>query len=108
MRLVSVGSLHKFERNYPIFVNDPQRGSVPAFPQLPVLGIEGITPKLYRALGSKAVVYDTKERLRDFILREGSLPYLPPPKGLVLRQKPLIHWCSYESYESPLATRAAL
>jgi hypothetical protein len=28
-----VGSLRQFELDYPIFVNEPQRGSVPAFPQ---------------------------------------------------------------------------
>lgn len=103
-----VGSLHQFERDYPVFINDPQRGSVPAFPQLPVLGIEQITPALYRVVDSNAAAHETGEPLRDFISREGRLPFLPPPPRLVLRQKPVIHWCSYERYDSPSATRSAL
>jgi hypothetical protein len=103
-----VGSLRQFAVNYPVFINDPQRGSVPAFPQLPVLGIAGITPTLYRAMDSKAAVFGTGEPLRDFIAREGTLPHLPPPASLVLRVKPRIHWCSYERYDSPAATQAAL
>jgi hypothetical protein len=103
-----VGSLRDFERNYPVFINDPQRGSVPVFPQLPVLQIEAITPRLYRVVDSKATVYETAEPLSSFISREAQLPYLPPPRALVLRQKPRIHWCSYERYESPEVTRSAL
>ena len=103
-----VGSLRQFELDYPIFINDPQRGSVPAFPQLPVLGIAEITPTLYRAVDSKATVFGTKEPLRDFIAREGKLPYLPAPRSLVLRVKPRIHWCSYERFETPAATQASL
>jgi hypothetical protein len=103
-----VGSLQKYEQNYPVLINDPQYGSMPAFPQLPVLEIEKLTPNLYRAMDSKAAVYETKEPIRDFISREGKLPHLPPLTGLVLRAKPKIHWCSYARYDSPSATLSAL
>ena len=103
-----VGSLRQFEPNYPVYINDPQRGSVPAFPQLPILGIAEIAPRLYRVMDSKSIAHETGELLLDFISREGRLPHLPPPRGLVLRVKPRIHWCSYERYKSPAATAAAL
>jgi hypothetical protein len=103
-----VGSLRDYERNYPVFINDPQRGSVPAFPQLPVLGIAGLTPQLYRVVDSTAKVYESGEPLRDFVAREGTLPHLPLPRSMILRQKPRIHWCSYECYDSPATTREAL
>lgn len=106
--LDSVGSLTQFELDFPVFINDPERGSLGVFPQLPILGIEEITSKLYRVMDSKAAVHGTGEFLRDFIMREGKLPYLEPPPRLVLRKKLHIHWCSYDCYESPLATRSAL
>jgi hypothetical protein len=106
--LDSVGSLAQFERDFPVLINDPERGSLGVFPQLPILGIEEIASKLYRVADSKATVHGTGESLRDFIVREGKLPYLEPPARFVLRKKPHIHWCSYECYESPLATRSAL
>jgi hypothetical protein len=106
--LDSVGGLVQFEHDFPVFINDPERGSLGVFPQLPILGIEEITSKLYRVMDSKAAVHETGELLRDFIMREGKLPYLEPPARFVLRKKPRIHWCSYECYASPLATRSAL
>ena len=77
-----VGSLRRFELEYPVLINDPQLGSLAVFPQLPILGIEEITPMLYRALHSKATVHDTAEPVRNFIIREGKLPYLNPPRDL--------------------------
>ena len=103
-----VGSLQKYESDYRVLVNDPEYGSLPALPQLPILGIEELTPSLYRAMDSKTMVYGTNEPIRDFISREGKLPYLPPPERLVLRAKPKIHWCSYTRYDSPSATSSAL
>lgn len=103
-----VGSLREYERNYPVLINDPQFGSVPAFPQLPILGIEKITPQLYRTMDSKAAVHQTKEPIREFISREGRLPHLPLLTGLILRVKPRIHWCSYERYGTPSDTASAL
>jgi hypothetical protein len=104
----SVGSLAQFELDFPVFINDPVRGSLGVFPQLPILGIEEIALKLYRVMDTKATVHGTGERLKHFIMREGKLPYLEPPVRLVLRKKLRIYWCSYECYESPLATRCAL
>jgi hypothetical protein len=103
-----VGSLQKYEQDYPVLINDPQQGSLPAFPQLPVLDIEKLTPNLYRAMDSKAAVYQTKEPIREFISREGRLPPVPSLTGLILRAKPKTHWCSYERYDSPSDTASAL
>jgi hypothetical protein len=103
-----VGSLQKYEQDYPVLINDKHHGSMPAFPQLPILGIETLTPNLYRAMDSKATVYGTKEPIQEFISREGKLPHLPSLSGLILRAKPKIHWCSYEHYDNPSATISAL
>lgn len=103
-----VGSLHQFEVDYPVLINDPAFGSMAVFPQLPILGIQEITSELYRVIDSQARVHGTGELVRDYIIHEGRLPYLSPPGGLILRKKPRIHWCSYERYESPLATSSAL
>jgi hypothetical protein len=73
-----------------------------------VLGIGQLASKLYRVMDSKAPVHGTNELVRDFIIREGKLPYLKPPPRYVLRKKLRIHWCSYECYDSPAATSAAL
>jgi hypothetical protein len=103
-----IGSLRQFELDYPVLINDPEVGSQAVFPQLPILGIEEITPNLYRVLDSSAKLPGTADLLRDYIMGEGKLPYLAPPAGLVLRKKPRMHWCSYERYESPAATSSAL
>jgi hypothetical protein len=103
----SVGSLAQFERDFPIYINDLQHGSLGVFPQLPILGIEKLTPQLYRSMDSKALVNKT-QLLRDFIMEERKLPFLAPPPHLVLRKKLHIHWCSYEQYESPSAAQSAL
>ena len=50
----------------------------------------------------------TNELVRDYIMREGKLPFLSPPAGLILRKKPRMHWCSYDRYETPGATSSAL
>jgi hypothetical protein len=103
-----VGSLLEYEQNYPVFINDPKHGSVGAFPQLRVLGIQTLRPNLYRVSDSKTVVHGTEEPLRAFIPRAGKLPHMPAPKEPVLRAKPTMYWCAYERYENPSATLAAL
>jgi hypothetical protein len=103
-----VGSLRRFEVEYPVLINDPLLGSKAVFPQLPILGIAQITPALYRVLDSAAVVPGTTELARDYMMRRGKLPYIPPPSGLILRKKPRMHWCAYERYETPAATSSAL
>src|SRR5689334_18185747 len=103
-----VGSPGEYEQNYPVYINDPVYGSVGAFPQLRVLGIETVRPTLYRVMDSKAVVYGTKEPISDFISREGKLPHMPVPTDPVLRIKPTLYWCAYERYDNPSATQSAL
>jgi len=104
----AVGSLEKFERDFPIFINDPEKGSLGVFPQLPILGIQTLSARLFRTMDSKAKVHDTGEPLSAFIMREGKLPHISPFRSLILRKKPRIYWCSYEAYDTPLATRSAL
>jgi hypothetical protein len=103
-----VGSPLEYEQNYPVYINDPIYGSVGAFPQLHVLGIETFRPTLYRVMDSKAVVFGTEEPITTFISREGKLPHMPVPADPVLRAKPTMYWCAYESYDSPSATQSAL
>jgi hypothetical protein len=81
----SVGSLAQFERDFPVYINDPKHGSLGVFPQLPILGIEKLTPQLYRSMDSRALL-DKTQPLRDFIMEERKLPFLAPPPYLVLRK----------------------
>jgi hypothetical protein len=104
----AVGSLEKFEADYPVYINDPVHGSLGAFPQLPIVGIHTLEPKIYRLFDSNAIVYGDKELVRDYIARTGKLPVMPPPASLILRKKAHMYWCSFERYESPAASRAAL
>lgn len=103
-----VGSLREYEQNYPVYINHPVYGSVGAFPQLHLLGIETFRPTLYRVMDSKAVVYGTEEPIPAFISREGKLPHMPVPTDPVLRAKPTMYWCADECYDSPSATQSAL
>ena len=105
-----VGSLDRFETDYPIYINDPVHGSVGAFPQVPIIGIHALHTALYRLFDSKGAVYGSlsRELVRDYIVRTGRLPLIPPQPGLVLRQKPRMYWCSVERYDTLAASRAAL
>jgi hypothetical protein len=103
-----VGSPGEFEQNYPVYINDPLYGSVGAFPQLRILGIETLRPVLYRVMDSKAQEYATKKPIADYISREGRLPHMPVSPDPVLRAKPTMYWCAYEKYDTPSATAAAL
>ena len=106
----AVGSLQRFENEYPVYINDPVHGSLGVFPQLPIVGISTIRPDLYRLFDSNLVVYKSAdgELVRRYIGRTGRLPPMPPPAGLILRQKPAMYWCSFGKYDSPAASRAAL
>ena len=105
-----VGSLERFEADYPVYINDPIHGSIGLFPQLPMIGIHDAHPLLYRLFDTSALVYGSAhhETVRDYIVRTGRLPWMKPPEGLILRQKPRMYWCSQEKYGSPLESRAAL
>ena len=106
----AVGSLERFERELPVYINDPIKSSQGVFPQVPILGIGSLETDVYRLFDSKAAVYKspTGELVRDYIVRIGSLPLMPPPPSLILRQKPRMYWCSFERYASPKASRDAL
>jgi hypothetical protein len=104
----AVGSLGKFEAEYPVYINDPVHGSLGAFPQLPIVGIHTLEPSVYRLFDSNAVVYRSTELVRDYIARTGKLPLMLPPASLILREKAHMYWCSFERYGSPSASRTAL
>lgn len=77
-------------------------------PQLPIVGIRTLAPNIYRLFDSNAAVYRSTELMRDYIARTGRLPMMEPPRGLILRKKAHMYWCSFKCYESPAASRAAL
>lgn len=106
----AVGSLQRFENEYPVHINDPVNGSLGLFPQLPIVGISTLRPDVYRLFDSNLVVYRSAdgELVRHYIARAGQLPPMPPPAGLILRQKPTMYWCSFDKYDNPTASRAAL
>lgn len=104
----AVGSLEKFEADYPVYINDPVHGSLGVFPQLPILGIGTLAPNIYRLFDSRAIVYKSTELVRDYITRTGKLPEMPRSASLILRKKAHMYWCSFGRYESPAASRAAL
>jgi hypothetical protein len=108
--LDAVGSLDAFERDYPVYINDPVHGSVGSFPQLPIVGIATLEPAIYRLIDSRAMVHGStdQELVSEYITRTGQLPSMQRPLGLVLRSKPRMYWCSFGRYESPLASRDAL
>lgn len=99
-----VGGMEAYERLYPVTINP----SNPAFPQMKVLGIETLEPYLYRVMSSDHVVRGTAELTKAYVLRTARLPAAPIEVAPVLRTKPFYHWCSYESWDSPEATAAAL
>lgn len=104
----AVGSLERFEADYPVYINDPVHGSIGVFPRLPIVGIRTLEPSVYRLFDSNAVVYKSTELVRDYIVRTGKLPMMQPPVNLILRKKAHMYWCSFGRYESPTASRAAL
>jgi hypothetical protein len=106
----AAGSLVQFEKNFPVFINDPEYGSLGVFPQLPILGISKLATNLYRVFDSRGLVYKsaTGELVRDYIVRTGMLPLMPIPSSPFLRKKPATYWCSFEKYTSPTASREAL
>ena len=100
-----VGGMAGYERDYPVEII-PAR---PAFPLFRIVDIETLAPQLYRVFDStRTVTRDNKEPLADFIARTGHLPAVPKQRRPVRRTKPNFHWCSYEAWETPQATREAL
>ncbi len=105
-----VGSLERFEQDYPVYINDPVHGSLGVFPQLPILDIAAIHPVLYRLFDTDAGVFrsPTNERVSEYIARTGTLPLQPPPASLILRAKPRMYWCSHQHFNTPAEAREAL
>jgi hypothetical protein len=99
-----VGGMDAYLRLYPVTIIPPN----PAYPQLKILGIETIEPFLYRVMDSDAFVKGTNELTRDYIQRTGRLPEVPVQTIPVLRSKPIYHWCTYNKWYTPEATRDAL
>jgi hypothetical protein len=99
-----VGGMDAYLRLYPVTIIPPN----PAYPQLKILGIETIEPFLYRVMDSEAFVKGTTELTRDYIQRTGRLPEVPVQTVPVLRSKPIYHWCTYNKWDTPEATRDAL
>lgn len=99
-----VGGMEAYLRLYPVTIIPPN----PAYPQLKILGIETIEPCLYRVMDSNAFVKDTNELTKDHIQRTGRLPEVPVQTVPVLRFKPIYHWCTYNKWDTPEATREAL
>ena len=99
-----VGGMEHFIHRYPITIIPPK----PAFPQFKIIGIETLATRLYRTLDSKSTAYPSDERVIDCIQRTGRLPAVPIQKHPVRRSKPRFHWCSYECWEDPEATRQKL
>lgn len=97
-----VGGYHAYETRYPVTIDQP------AFPLFKIIGIDTLTPCLYRVLDSQKPVYGTTEPMKEYILRTGQLPPLPTYTEPVLREKPRLHWCSYEKWDDPETTRKAL
>jgi hypothetical protein len=99
-----VGGLAGYESRFPVTIK-PAR---PAFPLFKIVGIDRITPTLFRVLDSHATVGSSEEPVKQFIARTGRLPGVPRQVRPVRRSKPWFHWCSYSAWESPSATREAL
>lgn len=106
----ALGSFEEFELNYPVTINP----SVPAFPMLPIVGIENLADCVYRVIDTDSCVRGgdgrpTGETVLAYVLRCGHLPPAGSSPGFVERSKPKgVHWCSYSAFSSPSATQEAL
>jgi hypothetical protein len=98
------GGMEGYASRYPVTVIPPR----PAFPLFKIIGIDKLADRLYRALDSRATVHPTGETIKDYVIRTGRLPAVPRQRHPVRRSKPRFHWCSYEAWVSPDATRDAL
>jgi hypothetical protein len=99
-----IGGMKGYASRYPVTVIPPR----PAFPLFKIIGIHHLADRIYRVLDSRAAVGPSRESIKDNVMRTGRLPAVPRQRHPVRRSKPLFHWCSYEAWASPDATRAAL
>ncbi|HLF79185.1 MAG TPA: hypothetical protein VJB57_17025 [Dehalococcoidia bacterium] len=99
-----VGGMQVYLDKYPVSIRPPR----PAFPQFKIVGLESIVDNVYRVMSTTARLM-TKESFKDFIVRTGMLPNTRRRSHPVMRSKRRrVHWCSYETWETPEATRDAL
>jgi hypothetical protein len=100
-----VGGMASYKARYPVTIIPPR----PAFPLFKIIGIEKLSPQLYRALSSTATASAAaSEPLKTYVARTGKLPRVPKQRQPVRRSKPRFHWCSYDAWRTPTATREAL
>lgn len=92
-----IGSYERFAADYPVTIIPP----LPAFPLFEIVGIERIRQEVYRTLDSRSAAI-------SHIEATGRLPERALPCEAVLRHTPRAHWCSYERWPDPRATRQAL
>lgn len=92
------GPYARFAAEHKVTVIPP----VPAYPLFPIVGIETIRRQVFRVL-------DRRNRtMLDAVKHDGRLPLRPMPQSPVLHATPVAHWCAYEAFEDPDATRCAL
>lgn len=91
----NLGSYAEFAARYPVTIIPP----LPAFPLMPIVGIEQIVEVVYRVLDSRATGY---------IRAAGKLPPRIAPTEPVLRTTPRGHWCAYDKWDTPEETQQAL
>ncbi|HEV7377904.1 MAG TPA: hypothetical protein VGN95_24700 [Pyrinomonadaceae bacterium] len=99
-----VGGMKGYVTNYPVEIKPPN----PAFPLFKIINIHKIADRLYRVLDSKSPVFPAKGLIKGYVMRTDRLPAVPIQLEPVRRSKPQFHWCSYEAWETPDATKDAL
>jgi len=93
----TLGSYEQFANAFPVTIIPP----LPAYPLLPIVGIETLQPIVYRVLGRG-------NREVDHIRATGHLSMRSQPSEAVLRTTPRGHWCAYEKWATPEETSRAL
>jgi hypothetical protein len=93
----TLGSYEAYAAAYPVTIIPP----LPAFPLFPIVGIEALQDVVYRVL-------TTGHPAAAHIKATGRLPLRAKPVEPVLRSAPRGHWCAYEKWPTPDATRQAL
>lgn len=99
-----VGGMKGYVDRYPVTIIPPR----PAFPLFKIIDIHKLANRIHRVLDSQQTVYKSRELIKDYVKRTGRLPPLPRQRHPVRRSKPKFHWCSYETWANPDATKEAL
>ena len=93
----NLGSYQQFSDSYPVTIIPP----LPAYPLFEILALETFQDAVFRTLDSRSAAI-------AHIKATGHLPELALPAEPVLRRTPKAHWCAYEKWQSPQATRSSL